>query len=103
MLKILNTILFVACENSDGLMGFYYSHNGEWNGEGTHEGYKTKIECAKTCMGKRRCAAITTYATAASDDTCIHYSNRADLVSSNEVTDDDDVGKAYIKCLGTYV
>ena len=101
MLKILNTILFVACENSDGLMGFYYSHDGYWNGVYTSEGVKTKMECANTCMGKGACVAFNTYATAASTGGCYHYSNRADLVSSNERT--NGVATAYIKCLGTDV
>ena len=98
MLKTLNTILFVACENSDGLMGFYYSHDGYWYGDGTEVGDKTKMQCANTCMGKGSCVAITTFANATSVDICLHYSNRADLVSSNE---GNAYGKAYIKCLGT--
>ena len=105
MLKILNTILFVACENSDGLMGFYYSHDGYWVA-GPHvkfneEGSQTERECANTCMGKGSCVAISTYVTAASTGGCLHYSNRADLIRSNERTDGSS--KAYIKCLGTDV
>ena len=101
MLKTLNTILFVACENSDGLMGFYYSHDGYWNGVHTSEGRKTKMECATTCMDKGGCVAFNTYATPGSTDLCLHYSNRADLVSSNEET--NVRATAYIKCLGTDV
>ena len=106
MLKILTTILFVACENSDGLMGFYYSHNGYWNGVFTKEGTKTKMECANTCMSKGSCVAISTYATDygsnyKSNGQCLHYSNRADLVSSNEFI--YRLANAYIKCLGTDV
>ena len=101
MLKILNTILFVACENSDGLMGFYYSHDGYWNIGYTNEGDKTKMECANTCMGMGSCVAINTYAIAASTGRCYHYSNRSHLISSNERT--RVTSKAYIKCLGTDV
>ena len=101
MLKTLNTILFVACENSDGLMGFYYSHDGYWYGDFTNEGSQTAMECAKTCMGKGSCVAINTYGGAAYTGNCNHYSNRADLISSNE--DTYDISKAYIKCLGTDV
>ena len=104
VLKILTTILFVACENSDGLMGFYYSHNGYWNGVFTYEGTKTKMECANTCMGRGSCVAIHTYCYGQPDcpvPDCYHYNNRADLVSSNEKI--DVLAKAYIRCLGTYV
>ena len=101
MLKILNTILCVACENSDGLMGFHYSHDGFWNYDSnTFEGVISKMECANTCMSKGSCVAITTDATA-SNGNCLHYSNRADLFSSNEVI--DVLAKSYIKCLGTDV
>lgn len=101
MIKILNTILFVAsCENSDGLTGFYYSHDGFWNGGATKEGYMTKVECARTCMGRASCVAINTYAYSFKGN-CYHYSNRDDLVSSNEVIELST--KAYIKCLGTDV
>ena len=99
MLKILNTILFVACENSDGLMGFYYSHDGEWNDK-TYVGYKTKMQCANTCMERKSCVAITWFFRPYAGG-CFHFSNRADLVSSNEVINLS--AKAYIKCLGTDV
>ena len=103
MLKILNTILFVACENSDGLMGFYYSHDGGWNGRNEYyEGYITKMECANTCMGREGCVGISTHATT-SNGQCWYYIDRADLVSSNEDTDTGQLGtaKAYIKCFCT--
>ena len=101
MLKILNTIIFVACENSDGLTGFYYSHDGYWSpGVHTSKGRKTKMECEDTCMGKGSCVAFNTYANATSTGGCYHFSNRADLISSNELP---NKGKAYIKCLGTDV
>ena len=97
MLKIFNTILFVACENSDGLMGFHYSHDGFWNGGNILQGTTTKIECANTCMGKGSCVAIFMYGAINTD--CYHYINKADLVSTNEVI--DVLAKAYIKCSGT--
>ena len=100
MLKILTTILFVACENSDGLMGFYYSHNGYWNDGFTYMGTKTRKECANTCMWRGSCVAIHTWYPYNGTD-CYHYNNRADLVSSNEKI--DVLAKAYIRCLGTYV
>ena len=101
MLKTLNTIRFLACQNSDGFMGFYYSHDGDWNdGYQKFVGYKTKMQCANTCMERKSCVAITTFATASTGG-CFHLSNRADLVSSNEETTTSS--KAYIKCLGTDV
>ena len=94
MLKILNTILFAACQNSDDLPGFYYSHDGYWLGDRLYQASKTKIECAYTCM--ENCVAISAYAITYTKG-CYHYSNRADLVSSNERK---SYAKAYIKCLG---
>ena len=100
MLKTLNTILFVACENSDGLMGFYYSHDGFWHVEffgdsRLHSSHMTKMECANACMGKEGCVAISTYA-AASNGQCWHYFHRGDLIRSRE--EFDVSSKAYIKC-----
>ena len=107
MLKIFNTILFVACENSDGLMGFHYSHDGFWDGEngpflGTpiHSHIK-KMECANRCMAKGSCVAIAMGWGDVYGTVCYHYSNIAHLVSSNEVIDNE--GKAYVKCSGTDV
>ena len=100
MLKILNTIRFVACENADGLMGFYYSHDGYWNSGGERAGTITEAECANTCMGRASCVAFSTYATGY-PARCFHYSNKADLVSSNKGI--WYASKAYIKCLGTDV
>ena len=98
MLKILHTILFVGCENSDGLMGFYYSHDGYWNDGKIYQGSKTKIECANTCLDG--CIAISS-SDKPDSAPCYHYSNRSDLVSRNE--DITYLSKAYIKCLGTNV
>ena len=78
-------------------MGFYYSHDGKWNGVRTYEGYTTKMECANTCIRKQSCIAISTYGDA-SRGNCYHYSSRAELVRSNEEILE---AKAYIKCLGT--
>ena len=87
MLKIFNTILFVACENSDGLMGFHYSHDGIWDGGYTPiHPYMHKMDCANTCMAKGSCVAIA-MVRADAYGTCYHYSNIADLDSSNEVID----------------
>ena len=105
MLKILNTILCVACENSHGLMGFNWSHYGYWNVWNvvfTYEGIISKMECANTCMAKGSCVAIYTYAIYTyAFFQCYHYSNRADLVISNE--ESNEGAQAYIKCLGTGV
>ena len=93
--------MFSGCDDSDGLTGFHYSHDGYWNSlASTYEGIISKMECANTCMSKGSCVAISTYATA-SNGHCLHYSNRADLVSSNELI--DVLAKSYIKCLGTDV
>ena len=102
MPRILIKILFLACENSDGLMGFYYSHQGKWKGVSTFEGYTTdRMECANTCMLKGNCVGIHTRETLKTIH-CYHYSNRADLVNSNEEMENEHQ-KAYIKCLGTVV
>ena len=98
MLKILNTILFVACENSDGFMGFYYSHDGGWANAGyTDERYKSKMECANTCMGRGGCVGFLT----TSSEVCQYYSNKGALNDRNAYHDAEK--KAYIKCSGTNV
>merc|ERR1711936_862782 len=82
-----------GCPNSDGLRGFYKTHDGYWTKGHTFEGTKTKMECVNTCT--QNCVAITTY----DDGDCYHYRNRASLINANERQWDGS--KAYIKCLGT--
>ena len=85
--------MFLGCDDSDGLKGFYYSHDGYWSGDGsTFEGLKTKIECANTCM--KDCFAFSTFATT-STGTCYHQSNRADLFADKI---SHSTAKSYIKC-----
>ena len=94
--------LFIACEDSDRLTGFYYSHNGFWNVARTSKGSKTRIECKNTCT--EDCVAFHTYANnwyyTSADHTgnCYHYSDRSDLISATEVI--SSMAKAYIKCSG---
>ena len=103
MLKILNTILFVACENSDGLMDFNYSHDGYWLGHGTYKDVTTKMECANTCMKRYEedggCLAISFYSTTTTSY-CYHYSY-GQFIQSNKMI--STLEKAYAKCLGTDV
>ena len=87
--------LILECQDSDGLTGFYYSHDGYWTEGSTFKGSKTKMECVNTCT--QNCVAINTYATSSNGD-CYHYSNRTVLISANERQWDGS--KAYIKCLG---
>ena len=101
ILKISNLIPFTGCEHSDSLRGFYYSHDGYWTGEGAHKRAKSRKECAKLC--KQGCVGISTSATEFGRDIetrphCFHYSNRSDLVSTNEKN--TSIKKAYIKCIG---
>ena len=94
--------LFTACADSDGLKGFYYSHDGFWAksvmpGSGyEYKGHKTKMECANSCL--QNCVAITTSDTS-SNGYCYHYSNNARLVIDNQHI--VSKYKAYIKCSGT--
>ena len=97
-IKISNIKLFIACQNSHGLAGFYYSHNGFWADGYTWKGWKTKVECANECT--KDCVAINTYAgyTVWARASCFHYSNRADTVIAKKRI--NSWSKAYIKCLG---
>ena len=93
--------MFIECDDSDGLTGFYYSHDGYWTGGNEIQGSKTKVECANTCM--HDCFGFHTYGTAhgtASTGSCYHYSNRAILVSANMKSFSNT--KAYVKCSGRY-
>merc|ERR1711874_150417 len=67
-----------GCPNSDGLTGFYYTHDGYWTKDHTFEGTKTKMECVNSCT--QNCVAINTY----DDGDCYHYRNRASLINANE-------------------
>ena len=75
------------------MTGFYYGHDGYWGTGYEYQGYKTKLECANTCM--HDCFGIVTLA---STGACYHYSDRADLVSANVKL--DPYFKAYRKCSG---
>ena len=96
--KTCNIKLFIACPNSDGLTGFYYSHHGFWASGYTWKGWKTKAECARTCT--QSCIAINTYAITWSryKASCFHYRNRADTVPLKKRI--SSWTKAYIRCLG---
>ena len=96
--KTCNIKLFIACQNSDGLTGFYYSHHGFWASGYTWKGWKTKAECARTCT--QSCIAINTYAITWSryKASCFHYRNRADTVPPKKRI--SSWTKAYIRCLG---
>ena len=85
--------MFIECDDSDGLTGFYYSHDGYWNRGYEHQGSITKKECANTCL--QDCFGIITDA---SNNACYHYSDRANLVSAN--VRNSSTFKAYVKCSG---
>merc|ERR1711936_1562479 len=85
-----------GCPNSDGLTGFYHTHDGYWTKDHTFEGTKTKMECANSCT--QNCVAINTYATSSKKGDCYRYTNRTGLVTANERQWDGT--RAYIKCLG---
>merc|ERR1711997_888812 len=55
------SICKTGCPNSDGLTGFYHTHDGYWTKDHTLQGSKTKMECANTCT--QNCVAFNTYAT----------------------------------------
>ena len=87
--------LFIECANSDGLKGFYYSHDGIWSTGYEAQGSKTKLECANTCM--HDCFGIDTWAFTTTGQ-CYHYKDRSDLIVENEVI--YSISKAYLKCPG---
>ena len=79
--------------NSDGLIGFVYSHDGYWSeGYKQHEEAKTTIECAETCL--EDCVAFN----GNDNGVCFHYSERSNLVDSNKK--EQYGNKAYVKCQG---
>merc|ERR1711936_966444 len=90
------SICKIGCQNSDGLKGFYHSHDGYWTEGHTLQGKKTTMECANSCT--QNCVAINTYATSSKKGDCYHYTNRTGLVTANERQWDGT--RAYIKCLG---
>ena len=87
--------LFIGCPNSDGLIGFGYSHDGYWNDNYKIKLQKTLLECADICL--QDCVAIFWYP-GDNDNYCWHYSYKADIISANEVLNSNY--KAYIKCSG---
>ena len=89
----INVKLFIECANSDGLTGFYYSHDGFWIKGIEHQGYKTKVECADTCI--HDCVGFVSAA-----GICYHYKDRDDLVSVNIRHTAYAAYAAYVKCLG---
>ena len=95
MLEILNIKLIIGCANSDGLIGFGYSHDGYWNDNYKAKGSRTLLECADTCL--QDCVAII-FAIIFDDNFCLHYSYKADISSANVEFSSDY--KAYIKCPG---
>jgi len=87
------TVLYKKeCANSDGLTGFYYSHDGYWSKGFEYQGYKTKVECADTCIHDCVGFNMVLYR---SIGLCYHYKNRDDLVSANMRV---SRAKAYVKC-----
>merc|ERR1711936_174788 len=90
------SICKIGCQNSDGLKGFYHTHDGYWTEGHTLQGKKTTMECANSCT--QNCVAINTYATSSKKGDCYRYTNRTGLVTANERQWDGT--RAYIKCLG---
>merc|ERR1711936_385695 len=90
------SICKIGCQNSDGLRGFYHTHDGYWTEGHTLQGKKTTMECANSCT--QNCVAINTYATSSKKGDCYHYTNRTGLVTANERQWAGT--KAYLKCLG---
>ena len=80
-------------------MGFYYSHDGKWNGVRTYEGYITKMECANTC--KEDCRAFATRVLTTGVLKCYQYKT---LVATSKVVFEDGhiagYRKAFVKCKG---
>ena len=95
--------IFIGCENSDGLRGFQYSHDGWWEnfGDVLPSFTNTIMECANTCL--QDCAAIVWGKTKHINwpGQCYHYS-RVDIVSANEKFSQEGL-KAYVKCPGNNV
>ena len=76
------------------MTGFYYGHDGYWGTGYEYQGYKTKLECANTCM--HDCFGITTFGL--TTGSCYHYNERSNLTSANEEI--NSYSKSYLKCPG---
>ena len=101
MLGILNKNVFIDCDHTPRLKGFYHSHDGSWNDAWTWNGIENMsiFECANSCLqdcvaffwGCFRYSPIPAHF-------CFHYSNRSDIVDANK--EFDWKYKAYIKYPG---
>ena len=83
--------------NSDGLVGFYYSHVGYWKGKAMG-GVKTIKECAKACL--QDCVAFSVYHSAfrGYDMYCYHFDQLSDKIDLNHLN--NATIKSYVKCEG---
>ena len=98
---MLKELLLPGCDNSDGLLGFHFSHNGYWRRDQYigSMGIQTKAECANTCL--QNCIALT-FSTLGH---CYHYFKRSDLEDANKMKVSEsglNSPKAYVKCYGNH-
>ena len=86
-------MFILACQNSDGLTQFTWSHEGYWQSDmAGHAKKDTIFECAETCLEDDECVAISYYP---GSQEC-HYWN--DIDGSNTIKRSEF--KAYIRCSG---
>ena len=99
--KDLVCISIPGCENSDGLTGYIYSHEGYFKGGGSIGNTANSIEdCANRCTSFRRLNAVCVAFRYESDNGFCAIYNDNDLQHKGYSTDGTDY--VYIKCTGTH-
>ena len=81
-------ILLPECNNTDGVFGFYFSHNGKWF-DGKFMGWITKDDCEVSCGND--CIAFSGSANRQihrwpthGKEECYHYYDKNQLVNGNK-------------------
>ena len=95
-------ITLIECENSDGLIGFKYSHDGFWLGIDIVEGSKTLVACARACRENPNCVAFSLASIwrrgSMPITECHHYTNMSEITDASKMEWKES--RAYIKCAG---
>ena len=92
------------CNNTDGVSGFYFSHNGKWL-YGKFKGWITKDDCEVSCGND--CIAFAGaanylyqyYWPSTGKEECYHYYDKNQLVNGNKQYHVKHT-KSYVRCSG---
>ena len=91
-------ILLPECNNTDGVFGFYFSHNGKWL-YGKFKGWITKDDCEVSCGND--CIAFSGSDNMVNPykEECYHYYDKNQLVNGNKQYNVKR-RKSYVRCSG---